>query len=154
LKHFVYVPIVLISIGLWNCSDNVVFLVFLVILILKTPPLFFSKISVERQTEMSWYYNKTSISKITQEPSRSWSYGSWIYNYLCNQWLSPLMFWVRINLGARCTALCDQVCQWLAAGRWFSPGTSVSSTNKTDLHDITEILFLKVALNIIKQTKH
>jgi poly-D-alanine transfer protein DltD len=24
--------------------------------------------------------------------------------------------------------------------RWFSPGTPVSSTNKTDLHDITEIL--------------
>jgi hypothetical protein len=29
-------------------------------------------------------------------------------------------------------------------------GTRVSSTNKTDRHDITEIL-LKVALNIIKQ---
>ena len=25
-------------------------------------------------------------------PSWSWSYGSWIYNYLCNQCLSPLMF--------------------------------------------------------------
>jgi hypothetical protein len=32
--------------------------------------------------------------------------------------------------------------------RWFSPGTHVSSTNKTDLHDITEIL-LKVVLNTI-----
>jgi hypothetical protein len=31
------------------------------------------------------------------------------------------------------------------AGQWFSPGTLVSSTNKTDRHDITEIL-LKVAL--------
>jgi hypothetical protein len=30
-------------------------------------------------------------------------------------------------------------------GQWFSLGTSVSSTNKTDCHDITEIL-LKVAL--------
>ena len=30
------------------------------------------------------------------------------------------------------------VCQWLAAGQWFSPGTLVSSTNKTDRHDITE----------------
>jgi hypothetical protein len=40
----------------------------------------------------------------------------------------------------------------LAAGRWFSPGTPVSSTNKTDRHDITEIL-LKVALNTINQTK-
>jgi hypothetical protein len=35
--------------------------------------------------------------------------------------------------------------------RWFSPGPPVSSTNKTDRHDITEIL-LKVALNTIKQT--
>jgi hypothetical protein len=25
-------------------------------------------------------------------------------------------------------------------GQWFSPGTPVSSTNKTDHHDITEIL--------------
>jgi hypothetical protein len=32
------------------------------------------------------------------------------------------------------------------AGRWFSPGIPISSTNKTDRHDITEIL-LKVALN-------
>jgi hypothetical protein len=32
------------------------------------------------------------------------------------------------------------------ADQWFSPGTPVSSTNKTDNHDITEIL-LKVALN-------
>ena len=33
------------------------------------------------------------------------------------------------------------------AGRWFSPGTTVSSTNKTDRRDIAEIL-LKVALQI------
>ena len=32
--------------------------------------------------------------------------------------------------------------------RWFSPGTPVSSTNKTDRHDIAEIL-LKVAFNSI-----
>jgi S-ribosylhomocysteine lyase LuxS involved in autoinducer biosynthesis len=32
-----------------------------------------------------------------------------------------------------------------------NPGTLVSSTNKTDRHDITEIL-LKVALNTINQT--
>ena len=33
----------------------------------------------------------------------------------------------------------------------FPPGPSVSYTNKTDRHDITETL-LKVALNTIKQT--
>jgi hypothetical protein len=38
------------------------------------------------------------------------------------------------------TTLCDKVCRWLAAGQWFSPGTLVSSTNKTEFHDITEIL--------------
>jgi len=43
------------------------------------------------------------------------------------------------------TTVCDQVCLWLATGRWFSPRTPVSSTNKTDRHDIAEIL-LKVAL--------
>jgi hypothetical protein len=36
-------------------------------------------------------------------------------------------------------------------GRWFSPGTPASSTNKTVCHDITEIL-LKVALNTDKQS--
>ena len=49
------------------------------------------------------------------------------------------------------TTLCDKVCQWPVTGRWFSPGTPLSSTNKTDRHDIIEIL-LKVALNTIKQT--
>ena len=46
------------------------------------------------------------------------------------------------------TTLCDKVCQCLAVGRWFSP---VSSTNKTDHHDIAEIL-LKVVLNTITLT--
>ena len=41
------------------------------------------------------------------------------------------------------TTLCDKVCQWLMTGQWFSQGTTVSTTNKTDLHDITEVL-LKV----------
>jgi hypothetical protein len=81
-------------------------------------------------------------------PSWPWSYGSWIYNYLCNRCLSPLM-WVQILYRVRCTTLCDKVCQWLAACQWFSPA---SSTNKTDRYDITEIL-LKVALNPIKQNQ-
>jgi len=42
------------------------------------------------------------------------------------------------------TILCDNVCQWIAAGQWFSLGTPASSTNKTEPHDISEIL-LKVA---------
>ena len=44
----------------------------------------------------------------------------------------------RSRRGVLDTTLCDKVCQWQ-----FSP---VSSTNKTDHHDITEIL-LKVVFN-------
>jgi hypothetical protein len=46
----------------------------------------------------------------------------------------------------RLAAASDKVYQLLAHGRWFSPGTSASSTTKTGRHDIAEIL-LKVALN-------
>jgi hypothetical protein len=49
------------------------------------------------------------------------------------------------------TTLCDKVCQLLVADRWYSQGTLVSSINKTDNHDITEIL-LKVELNTITLT--
>jgi hypothetical protein len=95
----------------------------------------------------------TPLSTIFIQCARS--YDSWIYNYLCNQCLSPLMLWVRISIRARCTTLCDTVCQWLTTCRWFPPCHTISSTNKTDRHYITEIL-LKVALNTIKpnQTNH
>ena len=43
----------------------------------------------------------------------------------------------------------DKVCQWLVTDQWFSPGHSVFATNKTDRHNITEILLI-VALNTIK----
>jgi hypothetical protein len=43
-----------------------------------------------------------------------------------------------------------KVYQLLAHGRWFSLGSSASSTTKTGRHDIAEIL-LKVALNTINQ---
>ena len=68
-------------------------------------------------------------------------------------YLSPPTLWVRIphRWYVLDKTLCDKVCQWLATGRWFSPSTSVSFTNKTDRHNITEIL-LKVMLNIITLT--
>jgi hypothetical protein len=47
------------------------------------------------------------------------------------------------------TTLCDRVCQWLSTGLWFSPGSPVSSTNKTDCYDITEI-WLKMVLQHLK----
>ena len=49
------------------------------------------------------------------------------------------------------TSLCDKVCQSLATDWWFSPFTAISSTNKADRHNITEILS-KVALNTITLT--
>jgi hypothetical protein len=78
----------------------------------------------------------------------SWSYGSTIFNSLWNQCLSPLTLWVQIPLrgGVLDTTLCDKVCQWLATGQWFSPCTLVSSTTKTDHHNITEILLKAVVL--------
>ena len=78
----------------------------------------------------------------------SWSYCSWIYNYLCNQCISPLKLWVWMPL--RRGSIQRYVIKLVSYLRqvWFSSGTPVSSTNKTDHHDITEIL-LKVALNTI-----
>ena len=58
---------------------------------------------------------------------------------------------VMIFLKLLLNILCHNVCQWLATGRWFSPGTQVSSTNKIDRHEITEMV-LKVALNTITLT--
>ena len=79
--------------------------------------------------------------------------GSWIYNFICNQCLLSLKLRVRIPLRRDVfnTTLCNKICQWLVAGRWLSLDTSVSSTNKTDRHDISEI-FLKVALSTIPIT--
>ena len=96
--------------------------------------------------------NKNSYTSVC-EANRSifWTVNSYDHNnFRINPCLLPLTLWVRIPLRRSIldTTLCNKVCQWLTAGRWFSPGTPVSSTNKTDRADITEIL-LKVALNTI-----
>ena len=59
--------------------------------------------------------------------------------------------WCTVKLAFLGITLFDKVCQWLAAGLWFSSGTPVFSTNKTYRHNIAEIL-LKVALNTITLT--
>ena len=119
------------------------------------------RLHIKRQNELTTKckYQALKLGKINQNfygLSWWWWPDSWIYNYLCNQCLSPLMLWVQTLFMARCTRynICDKVCQWFAAAQWFSPGIPVSSTNKTDRHDMTEIL-LKVALNTINlnQTK-
>jgi hypothetical protein len=61
------------------------------------------------------------------------------HHYICE-------FEPRSWRGVLDTTLCDKVSQW------FSSVTPVFSANKTNHHDITEILF-KVALNTIIQTK-
>ena len=85
-------------------------------------------------------------------PLWSWSYGSWIYNYVWNRCLSPLKLWFRIppSRGVLNTTLSNKVCQWLAAvfSRYYH-----FLTNKTDGHDATEIL-LKVTLNTITFYNH
>jgi hypothetical protein len=63
-----------------------------------------------------------------------------------NPWLAKMKWYVCSNVH-----YVIKVCQWLIAGQWFSPDPPVSSTNKIDRHDITEIL-LKVALNTITNT--
>ena len=103
----------------------------------------------ENYTEVHVKYENV-IKQYNTDRGRSWSYGSWIYNYLCNQCLSPLTLWIRIPFRrvALDTTLRDAVCQWLATGRWFSP---ISSTNRTNRHDIAEIL-LNVVLSTISLT--
>jgi len=71
----------------------------------------------------------------------SWLYGSWIFT--TKRCVFNPVHGEVYNI---------KVCHWLATGLWCSPGTPVPSTNKTDRHDITEIL-LNVALNTINQTK-
>jgi hypothetical protein len=63
----------------------------------------------------------------------------WVWKPLLQSWRGILI-----------TTFLEKVCMWLVECWWFSSGTPVFSTNKTDRHDITEIL-LKVALNTINQ---
>ena len=65
----------------------------------------------------------------------------------CHHWLFEFESWSEWGV----QHYMIKFCQWLATGRWFTLGPPDSSTNKTDHHDITEIL-LKVTLNTTKQT--
>ena len=102
-------------------------------------------------TTVRYYLPMFFSSNKAEGSSWSWSHVSCIYNNLCNQCLSPVVgsnpayggiysiqYYV-IKLSAPC---CMSVV--------FSD-TPISSTNKTDHHDIIEILLLKVALNTISQ---
>jgi len=45
-------------------------------------------------------YTLDDVKKGQVDP---WLYGSWIYNYLFNQYISPLKLWVRTPFMVRCT---------------------------------------------------
>ena len=99
-----------------------------------------------------WIYSSSIMDALQKGLSWSWPYGSWIYDYLFNQCISPLMLRVQIPLrrGILDTTLCDIGLSMTCDRSVFSP---VTSTNKTDHHKITELL-LKVALNTITLTIH
>ena len=81
-------------------------------------------------------------------------YGSWIYNYMCNQYISPLKAVSSNPVHGEVISKQHNVIKFvsdLLTGQLFSPGTPVSSTNKTARHDITET-FLEVAFNTITLT--
>jgi hypothetical protein len=91
------------------------------------------------------YHNLNNVLKAVV----SWSYGSWIYNSLDNHYLSPLQLWVKITLRrvyVKQHYVIKFVSDLLHVGSFLQLRRyPVSSTNKTDHHDITEIL-LKMAL--------
>jgi hypothetical protein len=60
-------------------------------------------------------------------PSWSWSYCSWIYNYLCNQFLSPLKLSVRTPFMTRCTRYNNMWWLSVSCGRSVESKRSVLS---------------------------
>jgi hypothetical protein len=120
----------------------------------------------------SW---KAEIKRVKWGSSWSWSHGSWIYYYICNQYLSPLTLWVtcrksQINFITYCCIEYTSPWSGIKLTTLVVIGTDCIYSNKsnchtitttnsfrsllllinniTDCHDITEIL-LKVALNTI-----
>jgi hypothetical protein len=114
-----------------------------------------SKCSLRLSWTFSWLNliirKKVNIFCCSRGPSWSWSYGS-LDLQLPTQSVYITTEVVSSNLahGEVYSILhyVNKVCQWLAAGLWFSPCTPDPFTNKTDHHDIVEIL-LKVAVNIL-----
>ena len=87
--------------------------------------------------------NQTLSYGICFNSELSWSYCSWIYYYICNQCISPLTLQCRIPLIDYVIKFVRDLWQvggFLRVFRFPPP-----ITNKTDRHDITEIL-LKASL--------
>ena len=67
-----------------------------------------------------------------------------------------MLYFVNTSITATCMSVevshALQVCQWLAVDWWFSPGTPISSTSKTDAVKKNKIL-LKMAINQTKKKR-
>jgi hypothetical protein len=75
-----------------------------------------------------------NIASVTQSSNTA------AHTLLVSTSLSPIRL-CKLQKGCtRLAAASDKAYQLLAFGRWFSPGTPVSSTNKTDYNDIAAIL--------------
>ena len=59
-----------------------------------------------------------------------------------------LKLWVQIPLsqGLLNTTLCDKVCQWLAAGRWFPPSINLTTHDQILLNNETGLLYCKIEI--------
>jgi hypothetical protein len=68
------------------------------------------------------------------------------------KWSSNMQIFFN-RRGVLDATLCGKACLLLAECRWYYPGTPVSSTNKTDRHDIIELL-LKMTLNTIERYRN
>jgi hypothetical protein len=81
-------------------------------------------------------------------PSWSWSYGSWIYNYLCDQCLSPPKLWIRIALrrGVLDTTLCHSDWQLLYSWNIVESGTKH--------HNLTHTLLLWWLILLDEETEN
>ena len=114
-------------------------------------------------TIVCWYVNMRKNGGTNYNPTLTLLYnksicitniiGKLISNY-ANEWFACLEF-IHISLCLLYYTIMynnnKKKCMrglWLTAGRWFPPGTV---TNKTDRHDMAEIL-LKLALNFITVT--
>jgi hypothetical protein len=71
-----------------------------------------SVVLVEKNTNLSQVTSKLFCNICNGNGQLwSWAYGSWIYNYVCKQWLSPLTLWVWMSLNRSVldTTLCECV---------------------------------------------
>ena len=126
------------------------------------------KLTCSRHDIAGWKIAEFGVKQqsLTSHTNEISSYNAFIYNFLIRRiwswrrkrllktfydrkaWISMAIFESHSWRGLQYITFCDKVCQWLVTGLWFSPGTLVSSTTKTDCNDITEIL-LKVSLSTI-----